>query len=397
MRRLLTIALLLFASAALAEPVEQARAAHGRAEAAVRDAATRQARVRAEHETVVRQISARKAAAPARLPGVGDGTLDALLKQAHDLASALEAADRAIAAARREVDGRRQALLQAIDAQLGITNQRLANGSDAERRAAFAQMQGLASERARLMAAGQAARPETVRLPAVAEGASADELRELADEASDNVERVRAQLSALEARLSALNARKLMLRAANAFDTDTSLFAEDERNRQLARAERPAVAEAGAVNTPTADGRTRDGDAAEPGALAGANDDGVGQEAAPPQAEAPDRNMENSGGGFADPDTDGDGIFDAAPPPAAPSDVVVPTISGGHAAGGAVVFETALDPALLSDDVDALSPSAVAEQLRALRKKQAALRKAAAELARRRAVLKERAEALEKE
>jgi cell division protein FtsB len=62
-----------------------------------------------------------------------------------------------------------------------------------------------------------------------------------------------------------------------------------------------------------------------------------------------------------------------------------------------VVFEASLDPNLLTEDVDSLGPAAVAEQLQALRKKQAQLRKAAEELARRRAALEEKAETLDNE
>ena len=46
---------------------------------------------------------------------------------------------------------------------------------------------------------------------------------------------------ALEERLQALQIRRRVLRAAIAFERDSALFADDERNRRLVRSEAPAV------------------------------------------------------------------------------------------------------------------------------------------------------------
>lgn len=392
---------LLLAASATAEPLSDARGVFRQADQSLVAATARQARLRSAHESLMAQIRVRKADPQARLPGVGDGTLDALLKQANDLSGQLEAADREIARTRQQVAVRRAALVSAFDRALGVANEQVAQRAGDARRTAFEYMQSLIAERAQLLAATRLSatgQQRTVRLPAVADGASAEELRELADEASDNVERVRTQLEALESRLSALSTRRTMLRASLAMDDDLALFGEDERNRRIARADRPTVASA----TDGANGPTRVGDptgrADDNDALAGGG--GLGNEAAPgagdPSAQAPEPG---------DGDRDSDGLPDSPPdsvddfgtiaPPAvdiAPG-VGVPV----DAIGGAVVYEAALDPLLLSADVEALSPGALAQQLAALRKKKAALRKAADELAKRRAALEARAATLEQQ
>lgn len=401
MRRLLPfvcgLLLSLLAVTAAAEPLSDARGALRKADQSLVAATARQARLRSTHERLVAQIRERKAGTEARLPGVGDGTLDGMLKRANDLSSQLEAADRDIARARQQVAARRAALLAAFDRALGVANQQVAERRGEARRAAFAYMQTLVADRARLVAAQRpdgVGRPSTVRLPAVADGASAEELRELADEASDNVERVRSQLDALEARLSALNTRRTMLRASSAMDGDLALFGEDERNRRIARADRPNVA-SGNDNSPAAQGdggseRAADDDVDGDG-LAGGRAPALPGEApeagAPPDADqGQDPGVDNGAQDL--------GEFEAVNPP---STGVAPGLRDVDGVGGAVVFEAALDPALLSADVEALSPGDLADQLAALRKKKAALRKAAADLAKRRAALEARAATLENE
>jgi hypothetical protein len=384
---------LLLAASATAEPLSDARGGFRQADQSLVAATARQARLRSAHESLMSQIRVRKADPQARLPGVGDGTLDALLKQANDLSGQLEAADREIARTRQQVAARRAALVSAFDRALGVANAQVAQRTGEARRTAFQYMQSLIAERAQLLAATRrSARGQqgTVRLPAVADGASAEELRELADEASDNVERVRTQLEALESRLSALSTRRTLLRASLAMDGDLALFGEDERNRRIARADRPTVASATDGATGRADPTERAGDGSG-GEIAGGG--GLGNEP-PPAAVDPSPQPEQG-------DSDGDGLVDgtddfgAIDPPAV--DVAPGVGVAVDAIGGAVVFEAALDPLLLSADLEALSPGALADQLAALRKKRAALRKAADALAKRRTALEARAATLEQQ
>lgn len=390
MRTLCLLLCVLFAVPSLANPVEQARGAHQRAGQVHAQALARQQQARAAHEQIVRQIQARKSKAIRNVLGVRDPVLDGLLKQGHDLARTVAEADRAVAAAQARLATERAALLQRLDAALAQTTRAFAQSSGPDKQALFARLQALSVERARLQAAGhQTQQPQTVRLPAIAEGASADELRELADEASDNAERVRKQLAALEQRLSTLTMRRRLLRVERTLDGDLSLFGDDERNRQVARA--------GRLQAPDGSGRTpppRAGDDAANAPPEVAPTDGIDAPMAggdDPQPGAPDPSREFD-------DTDGDGFGEGVPPVEPPPEAVVPEIApAGANPGNAVVFEASLDPSLLTEDVDALGPAAVAEQLRALRKKQAQLRKAADELAERRKALEEKADTLDNE
>ncbi|MEZ4468238.1 MAG: hypothetical protein R3F43_28335 [bacterium] len=302
----LLLLLAVLASPAGAQPLPEARAAHAAALARSAAAEAEQARLRAAHESLVGRIGTLKAADRQVLPGVGDGRLDALLKEAHEVATRLEELDRRVEDAEAATAAARGRLVAALDAALAAENAALAGGS-ADARQAFERMKSLVTERSALAAAGQAGSRAVVKLPPVGEVASADELRELADEASDNAERVRSQLKALEDRLQALQTRRRMLRAAMAFDRDAALFAEDERNRRLVRSDQPSagVASAREPTPPTRDTGTAGGRGAE-GSLAGDDE----ANAAPPPGQAP----EAGAGAGAEFDGDADGLIDNADP-----------------------------------------------------------------------------------
>lgn len=385
MLRLFPLLFALLAQPAAAEPMAVARARHEAAVAVVEGLAGEQARLRALQEVLAGQIAALKAGDRAVLPGVTDGALDVLLKEAHEVASRLEAQDRRVAQAERDEAAERARLLAALDAALAAESGELSK-PDADRRGAFERMKVLVAERGRLLAAAAVESRRVIELPAVQEGTSPDELRALADEATDNAERVQTQLTALEARLQSLQTRRRVLRAAVAFERDAALFAEDERTRRLVRSEQPV---AGVATPRPQPGR---GDSEESPALGapGRNT----EDPAPPPA--------GGGGGFdgPDPPTDEDGPPDLETTPEVVDDGPTGTVAPGPAGvegAGSVVVETALDPALLAEDVEALSPAAVAEQIRAVEQRRAALKKTADDLEKRRARLEAQARTLESE
>ena len=395
MLRLLPLLLVLLTGPALAEPLEGARTRFETAHQRVETLESEQARLRASHEALVAEIGRLKATERALLPGIMGGRLDQLLKEAHDLAERLEEQDRRVADAERQAMAERDRLVAALDVALANLNGQLAraDGPAAPRREAFEHMKALVGERSRLLADLAPADRQRVELPPVGDGASPDELRALADEATDNAERVRSQLGALEGRLQALQLRRRVLRAAAAFERDASLFAEDERTRRLVRSDQPAVSVA-TPRAPAATGGARgDVAAGAPTVDRGAEMPGEQAPAPPPPSDGAE-----AGAGDAGNDFDADGIVDDGPAfvePAPQVGTVAPGPVSAGAGAGVVVFETALDPALLSDDVEALSPAAIAQQIRAVERRRTDLARTASELEKRRAALEARARALE--
>lgn len=427
MRYLLTILMLsLLPHLGAAQPLDETRAAFASASSAAAVLAKTRQEVAKKHERLGAEIAALKAAVGSLGPSMSKVELSDRLQRSRQLAEALEALDREAVEASERLDRARSALQSTLDSSLIDRQRALATAAPANRRAQFEAIRSLLAERTTLTAA-----PKTVgvELPAaVSEASTPEELRELADEAQDNAEKVRTRLDALDERLRRLRQRRRLLSAAVAFQNDTGLFADNQRNRRIvtrpaalrtARAGRGGQAEAdvGAAdrsptavagiggNAPAGDGHNAPAPAADGAQRAEGEPEGSpeGQEFA--GAADPDQDADQAGAGGADDsppaaemeaeavaDADGQGAFFPSPvavvhdvdAPGAPADL-----------GRALVIEDIVDPQLLDGQLDGLSSGAVSGQIRSLERNRARLRKAAIELELRRKALREAAEDLE--
>ena len=335
------------------------------------------------------------------LPGVAIGGLDEHLKQAQALAGQLALLDRQVDDARSAVVTARTALAAALDAQMADLRQGLASADEANRRAQFQTLRRLMDERSALAAAASAAGPTSVgarvELPAVDPGQIAPgELRDLADETRDHAEAVKRQLSAVEERLGQLQARRRLLRSATAFTRDESLFAEDERARKVFGAQARLEAAGAHSRTPDSNGAVATS-TSNPTADRGAESSAV----AGPQAPMAGGAEQNDGAPGAGSDfangTSGGGAADPAPPPPPPP---VASPAGGYTnapvgAGGttqpALVIQDGVDPQLLAGDLRALSPGALADQIRELESRRKQLEQTSQQLETRQRVLEHEA------
>ncbi len=412
---LLALALLTAGAAVAAPAIETARTAHTRATQSLERIESERVALDRAHEALAAEIEGLKAAADTPLlPGVRDPRLDDRLKKARSLAESLAALDRRAGDARDAVETSRRALLAALDAELIARRAALADAPALERRARFENLRGLIAERQAL--ARPAPRTPDPALPETPDDpmASPDELRELADESRDHAEQVQDRLGMLETQLARLRERQRLVRAATAFSRDDALFAQDERNRQLVRREDglPTVtAEAGDRPNRTPSEQT-DGDRL--GNVDNAAGDAADPEATPEAddaADAPPAAGDGDEGGFeADGDNDG---FQGEPgreelPPdemvdgpaladdIAPEGVPVGVDGDGIGEAGSVVLQDAFDPTLL-EDLDDLSPDALARRIAAMEARRKALEKTRAELKSRGEALERRADALENE
>lgn len=437
MRRLLPYLLALLLSAglalpAMAGPLDDARSAHARAETALADIESRRAAVDRTHEKLAGEIETLKATTGSPLLGVRDPRLDSRLKEAGALAGRLAELDRQAGAARDALDAARRTLVSTLDAELAARRAELARAPAMERRGRFEALRALIEERQTLVAAARVAPAKSapaLPAPPTDESASPDELRELADETRDHAEQVQGQMSMLEQQLAALRERQRLVRAAVAFGRDEALFVQDERNRRVVRREEGvAGAEPERTNTPTG----RDADDGPAGALAGNNGDpGREADAPAPQPESPDappQEADNAEGGEGPPEADPQagaegesdryqddgagadspgGDFEMSPDPAdpgpalgadGPSPEALPAggIDDVGGVAGRTVVTDVFDPTLL-DDLDDLSPEAVARRIKALEARRAKLQQTRGELEARFTDLERRADDLENE
>jgi chromosome segregation ATPase len=398
---------LLFAGPAWAAPVDDARETYAAAQ--VDRARIQHARVELakRQDVVAREIEALKASDQALLPGVRGGQLDARLKTAGALADQLAHLDRRLADARRDADQAALRVREALQHELNRVRQALAAAEPSQRAALFAQLKALANEQSTLSALrAQAQSPaESVALPAVA-GDDPDELRELADEAMDHAEKMRAQLALVDQRLGELRDRRRLLRAEVAFQRDELLFAEAERNRVVVRVKHtPGSGAVKGDETPSDDEGQGGAVAAADPALAEsptAAPGGGGDDNAPPASGS----FEGDGARDADGDSqDGNeamGAEDPAPAPEpepgpAPLATALPGAAVGAASDGVLVVGASLDPALLTNAVDTLSADGLVARIAAIEAQRAALEASVQRLDARRSSLQDRAAALENE
>lgn len=411
MRILSLFITLLLTGSALGAPLDEARVAHAEARADLTRIAAARGELAAAHEQLAAEIEALKTVADnPLLPGVRDPRLDDRLKQARALAEQLGGYDRDAADAEDRVEAARAALVELVDAELTRQRAALAAAPPSERRARFEALGRLVDERQTLARRPSRSAP-TPALPEPPDDAlaSPDELRELADETRDHAEQVRERLAMLESRLGALRERQRLVRAAVAFQRDDALFVQDERNRQRGQREE-GVAVATATDRPPTRGDTESGggggdvaveagDAAEdPGAPAG-------EPPAAPEADSDGAADDGAEGAFAGRDNDGDGDgddFDTAAPPTGSLQDLPPSalpdlpsdVSGG--AGATLTIEESFDPSLL-DELDGLSPDAIARRIRAIERRRQALEDTRRALEARSGALEARARAMESE
>lgn len=433
-RRALALLAILFAALvalpALAGPLDGPRRAHAAAAEDLARAEAERAALDRTHEALAAEIEVLKAVAEhPLLPGVRDPRLDARLKEARAVAEDLAALDRAVAAARDAERAGRRALMAALDAELAARREALAAAPPAARRALFDDLHDLIDERQALARAFRAERgPPTPALPAppADEVASPDELRELADETRDHTEQVQSQLAVLQSRLAALRERQRLVRAAHAFRRDDALFAQDERNRQVVRrADGIAVATADPDKSPAArgdgagvGGETGGGAPPTDEPMAGGPPEAPERQpdpAAPPPADDADHDGAEGSGDDQPPgfegQFDGDGVPEdpqaggaPEPPPdpgvgvgaEIPEAVPAGAADPGGAFDGTISYQEAFDPTRL-DEVDDLSPEALARRIEAIEARRKALLERKAGLEARSADLERRARALEGE
>ncbi len=416
MRFFLTILLLGFGPGwALAQPLDTARHAFAAATEAETALATTRRRVAGRHERLAQQISALKQSSQGLAPSLAKVELGQQLRLSRSLSTELDGLDREVAAATDRLQQARASLQAALDLTVGTQQRALATAQPTDRRAVFETIKNLLEERSRLQTSPIAL---TVALPAIlTEVSTPDELRELADEAQDNAEKVQSRLGALDSRLDFLRQRRRLLGAAAAFQRDTSLFADDQRNRRILA--RPTALVSATARRPDKAGEAAalpeivDAPPGETQADEGDQPNGPPSRSSDPTPEQGDPSFAAGGGGEdkqhsendmdgAEPaespeiagvtDPDGQGVFFPEPAavvhdvglPAAPADL-----------GRALVVEDVMDPALLAGQTDGLSSGAVTQQIRALEGNRLRLQRAAQELAARRLALEAAAEALE--
>lgn len=441
---------LLWALPVTASPLEDVRQRLGAASAQAARVEGARAELARENEQLAAQIASAKSAARAPLlRGVSGGRLDDLLKQARSVAERLEALDREATDLDAQADAARAALMAALDARIAETRSALAGARGDAQRRQFETLRGLIAERQAVAQAASRrdapARDRPVELPGMADAADAspNELRELADEVRDHTSSVRDQLRDLEDRLNALRARRRMLRAELAFVRDDALFDEDERNRQTVRLREDALQPGSKVAVDgdrSTSGRDPGESADRTGTTAGApvadtaRGAGNGAESpAPPPApqdEAPpagargdsdsDGAQDPSEGSFGgDPgapagggappggaaEDDGDTLGHTPVPDPDPVAPAPPELSPASGFNDPVVIDSgerlmvgdALDPSLLIGEVDDLSPTALAEQIRKVEARRRELERTAKALEARSQALEKRAEDAEKE
>ena len=244
--------------------LEVARLRFSELQSKLQDIDERHVRLSMEHERLASQIASAKASPRAPLlPGVTNGDLRELLKHAQPIAEDLETLDRELAATRAAIARARQTLRAAIDVEIATARRALASGAPSNQRARFEVLRRLIAERELLQAsptapAGDLFVEPAVELSEIAHdegGASSDELRELADEASDREEQLRDHLLRLSAHLETLENRRRLLRAEADSALDEMIFGESERGRRLARTT-VAVPTGRADQSGTASGKT---------------------------------------------------------------------------------------------------------------------------------------------
>ncbi len=410
MRILSLFITLLFAGSALAAPLDDARVAHAEARADLTRIAAARGELAAAHEQLAAEIEALKTVADnPLLPGVRDSRLDDRLKQARALAEQLGGYDRDAAEAEDRVEAARAALAELLDAELTRRRAALAAAPASERRARFEALGRLVDER-QTLARRPARSAPTPALPEPPDDAlaSPDELRELADETRDHAEQVRERLAMLESRLGALRERQRLVRAAVAFQRDDALFVQDERNRQRGQREEGTAVATATDRTPTRGNAADDSDTGGGEAVVEAGNGAEtpseaegGPEGAPPSDDAE--------GAFAgrgsESDGDGDGAageFDPGVPALddelAPTPSAVPDLPSDLAGGvgATLTIEETFDPSLL-DELDGLSPDAIARRIRAIERRRQSLEDTRRALEARSGALEARARAMESE
>lgn len=409
MRTLLMIITLLLtgptlAEPALAAPLDDARAAHTQARADLTRIAAARRELADAHEQLAAEIEALKTVADnPLLPGVRDPRLDDRLKQARALAERLGGYDRDAADAEDRVEAARGALAELLDAELARQRAALAAAPPSERRARFEALAPLVDERQTLARRpGRSAPAPALPEPPEDALASPDELRELADETRDHAEQVRERLAMLQSRLGALRERQRLVRAAVAFQRDDALFVQDERNRRRGQREE-GVAVATANDRPANRGNDDGGELGGGEGIVEAGDAAESPAAEPddPSAAPPSSDADGAEGAFAGRDSDGDD-FDSAAPPVDNLEVAPPSalpdlpsdIAGGS--GPTLTIEETFDPSLL-DELDGLSPDAIAQRIRAIERRQQTLEETRRALEARSGALEARARAMESE
>ncbi len=234
MKQLLLLLFLL--SAAQATPLEPIRQRYQGLKEQQRRIERQRAGASQSYDQLSRRIEALKAERRPLLPGLPARELDTLLKRARGQAESLEVLDRKVQLLSAQREKAHLELLKSLEQALSQERKALAKSPAQERRAHFERLRALIQERSQMLQTPKPA-PETLVQEDLS-GSSPEELREMADEISDHAEAIDQQLRLLDAQIQAAQERQSLIRAAQAFRRDESLFAEDERHRRLVRRER---------------------------------------------------------------------------------------------------------------------------------------------------------------
>ena len=218
----------LFASgAALALPAAEARAQVQRARDGAQALRQHQTQLRVELDEVAGRIQELKAQQRGRLiPG---SELSGLLRRSQELSGALTEVESGLVRAEGEMQEKRGALAEALDAEMDAARAAFERAGHDERRTLLERMQALRKERDQVRAQLPAA-----RLPQVKAEASDDptDLLEQADALRDTQDKVASRLKALERRIAEVKRERELDRRMGEFLGDEQAF--DEHDRRLA-------------------------------------------------------------------------------------------------------------------------------------------------------------------